>query len=150
MSVSVAYQNAFAEVDEILNHLVEEDYAKIPHDLIETFQECKNPEYEYAYDEDLELSEQPMLPETKAILFNLFRDYLSTPEQKEKIIRMQAEDRKKRQEAKKQEAYSSVPEVKETAPIGETIRKENNLPIEKKETGILGAIKKMIKKILKK
>ena len=44
-----------------------------------------------------------MLPETKAILYNLFRDYLSTPEQKEKIIRMQREDRIKTEEKKKQE-----------------------------------------------
>ena len=45
-----------------------------------------------------------MLPETKAILFNLFRDYLSTPEQKEKISKMQAEERRKI-ELKKQEIF---------------------------------------------
>ena len=47
-----------------------------------------------------------MLPETKAILFNLFRDYLATPEQKEKIIRMQNEERQKN-ELKKQKRYNA-------------------------------------------
>ena len=46
-----------------------------------------------------------MLPETKAILFNLFRDYLAKPEQKEKIIRMQNEERQKN-ELKKQQQYN--------------------------------------------
>ena len=40
-----------------------------------------NEEYEYYMNEDIDLSNQQMLPETKATLFNLFRDYLSTPEQ---------------------------------------------------------------------
>ena len=47
-----------------------------------------------------------MLPETKAILFNLFRDYLATPEQKQKIIKMQHEERQKN-ELKKQQKYST-------------------------------------------
>ncbi len=46
-----------------------------------------------------------MLPETKAILFNLFRNYPSTQEQKAKIIRMQNEERQKN-ELKKQEQYN--------------------------------------------
>ena len=37
-------------------------------------------EYEYFLAEELELKDQTMLPETKEILFNLFRDYLATPE----------------------------------------------------------------------
>ena len=47
-----------------------------------------------------------MLQETKAILFNLFRDYLATQEQREKIIRMQNEERQKN-ELKKQKQYNT-------------------------------------------
>ena len=50
--------------------------------------ENMNQEYEFYLDGELELKDQLMLPETKAILFNLFRDYLSTQEQKEKIVKM--------------------------------------------------------------
>ena len=47
-----------------------------------------------------------MLPETKAILFNLFRDYLSYPWQKEKIIKMQREERLRKEEIKRKK-YNS-------------------------------------------
>ena len=65
-----------------------------------SLRENRNTEYEFELDEELELKEQELLPETKAILFNIFRDYLSTQEQKEKIIKMQAVERQKMNERK--------------------------------------------------
>lgn len=99
-------KNAYAEVYTILQELNEEEYNKIPPEVIETIEKNRNEEYEYFLDDELELKDQPMLPETKAILFNLFRDYLATPEQKAKIIRMQSEARQKN-ELKKQQMYSN-------------------------------------------
>lgn len=98
-------QNAYTEVYTILQELNNEEYNKIPPQIIEVIQEKMNKEYEYKI-EELELKEQPMLPETKAILFNLFRDYLATPKQKEKIIKMQNDERQKN-ELKKQKQYST-------------------------------------------
>ncbi len=98
--------NAYTEVYTILQDLNTEEYNKIPPEIIKTIEENMNEEYEYELDEDLELKNQPMLPETKAILFNLFRDYLATPEQKEKIIKMQNEERQK-SELKKQQQYNA-------------------------------------------
>ena len=99
-------KNAYTEVYTILEDLNEEEYKKIPPEVIDTIRLNRNEEYFYELDEDLELKEQPMLPETKAILFNLFRDYLSTQEQKAKIIRMQNEERQKN-ELKKQKQYNT-------------------------------------------
>ena len=98
-------KNAYAEVYTILQELNEEEYNKIPPEVIETIEANRNEEYEYELDNELELKDEPMLPETKAILFNLFRDYLATPEQKAKIIRMQNEARQKN-ELKKQQMYN--------------------------------------------
>ena len=98
--------NAYTEVYTILQDLNEEEFNKIPAEIIETIEANRNEEYEYELDDELELKEQPMLPETKAILFNLFRDYLATPEQKAKIIRMQNEERQKN-ELKKSKMYST-------------------------------------------
>ena len=92
--IAINYRNAYTEVYEILSYLDEEEFNKIPPEVIETIRVNKNDEYEYEVNEDLDLQNQPMLPETKAILFNLFRDYLSTTQQKEKILKMQAEDRR--------------------------------------------------------
>ena len=80
------YKNAYTEVYEIIKQLDEEEYNKIPSEVIKAIEENRNTEYEFDLDEDIELKDQELLPETKAILFNLFRDYLSTAEQKEKII----------------------------------------------------------------
>ena len=99
-------KNAYAEVYTILQELNEEEYNKIPPKVIETIEANRNEKYEYELDEELKLKNQPMLPETKAILFNLFRDYLATPEQKAKIIRMQNEARQKN-ELKKQQTYNT-------------------------------------------
>ena len=99
-------KNAYTEVYIILQDLNEEEYNKIPPEVIETLDANRNNEYEYFLDDELELKDQPMLPETKAILFNLFRDYLATPEQKTKIIRMQNEARQKN-ELKKQQMYNT-------------------------------------------
>ena len=100
------FKNGYTEVYEILNNLKEEDYDKIPPEVIKTIEENRNEVYKFELDNDLPLHEQTLLSETKAILFNLFRDYLSTSEQKEKIIRMQNEERQKN-ELKKQQMYSS-------------------------------------------
>lgn len=99
-------KNAYTEVYTILQELNEEEYNKISPEVIETIEANRNEEYEYELDDKLELKEQPMLPETKAILFNLFRDYLATPEQKAKIKKMQNEARQKN-ELKKQQIYNT-------------------------------------------
>ena len=94
------YKDAYTEVYEILEQLDEEEYNKIPSNVITAIRENRNTEYEFELDDESELKEQELLPETKAILFNIFRDYLSTPEQKEKIIKMQAEERLKNEQKK--------------------------------------------------
>ena len=99
-------KNAYKEVYTILQELNEEEYNKITPEIIEAIRANMIEEYEYELDDELELKEHQMLPETKAILFNLFRDYLATPEQKEKIIRMQNEERQKN-EIKKQKQYNT-------------------------------------------
>ena len=98
--------NAYTEVYAILQYLNEEEYNKIPPEIVDAIRLNRNVEYEYTLNNELDLEKQPMLPETKAILFNLFRDYLATPEQKNKIIRMQNEERQKN-ELRKQQLYSS-------------------------------------------
>lgn len=142
-------KNAYAEVYTILQELNEEEYNKIPPEVIKTIEANRNEEYEYELDDELDLKDQPMLPETKAILFNLFRDYLATPEQKAKIIRMQNEARQKN-ELKKQQMYNTdvfanKPKENQTANNNETKQivkyKESFFKI------ILNKIKSFLKKM---
>ena len=87
------YRNAFTEVYEIIKYLNIWEYNKIPDDIITVIKENRNKEYEYYLDESISVNEQTVLPETKAILFNLFRDYLSSEKQREKIVDFQRKQR---------------------------------------------------------
>lgn len=134
-------KNAYTEVYTILQELNEEEYNKIPSEVIEAIRANMNEEYEYELDEELELKDHQMLLETKAILFNLFRDYLATPEQKEKIIRMQNEERQKN-EIKKQQQYNTD--------VFERKHKENSKQNEKESVQLIEYKENIFKKILNK
>ena len=134
-------KNAYTEVYTILQELNEEEYNKIPPEVIKTIEANRNEEYEYELDDELELKEQLMLPETKAILFNLFRDYLATPEQKAKIIRMQNEARQKN-ELKKQQMYNTD--------VFANIQKEDTVQLNSEKTQIVKYKENIFKRILNK
>lgn len=134
-------KNAYTEVYTILQELNEEEYNKIPPEIIEAIRANRNEEYEYELDDELELKEHQMLPETKAILFNLFRDYFATPEQKKKIITMQNEERQKN-EIKKQAQYNTY--------VFEREYKENSSQIERENVQLKEYRENIFKKILNK
>ncbi len=141
-------KNAYTEVYTILQDLNEEEYNKIPPEVIETIKENRNEEYEYFLDDELELKDQPMLPETKAILFNLFRDYLATPEQRIKIIRMQNEERQKN-ELKKQQMYNT--DVFANKSINKTTKlDENEVKANNEENQIIVYKENIFRRILNK
>lgn len=141
-------KNAYTEVYTILQDLDEDEYNKIPPEVIETLDTNRNKEYEYFLDDELELKDQPMLPETKAILFNLFRDYLATPEQKTKIIRMQNEARQKN-ELKKQQMYNT--DVFANKSINKTTKvDENEVNTNNEEKQIVEYKENIFKRILNK
>ena len=102
------YANAYTQVYEIIKQLSEEEYAKIPNEVVEVIKENRNTEYKFELDDDLKLKDQELLPETRAILFNIFREYLSTLEQKERIIRIQREERKKDEQRKIEQYHSNL------------------------------------------
>ena len=148
--VSSTYRNAYKEVYEILSYLEDEDYKKIPPEVIKAIENNMNEEYKYYMNDEVDLFNQPMLPETKAILFNLFRDYLSSSEQKEKIIEMQKEERIKIEKKKQQEYSINVFENKKTKEkAGDEIEK-NNLPLRIENKSVLRKIFDFIKKLLRK
>lgn len=143
----INYSNAYTEVYTILNCLDEEELSKIPETTLVAIEENKNNEYYYELDENVNLREQPMLPETKAILFNLFRDYLSTPEQKEKIIRMQKEERLRNEERKKQE-YGKTNLFQAKIEPADNIDNEDLHPTVKRKENLLKRVLSFIKNIL--
>lgn len=147
MVIANRYANAFTEVYEILKYLDKEEYNKISFDLIETIQNNRNTNYLYTVKPEKKLKEQKMLPETKAILFNIFRDYLATEEQKQKIKKWQLEDLRKLEEDKKKNYNVDVFFNKNIH--NTTISKSGNELIEVKETSLWKKIINKIKNFLK-
>lgn len=86
------YQQAFSEVNEILSYLSKENYNKIPKEVIDAIEENKDDDYVFFIDTTIPFEEQELLEESKAILFNIYKDYLSNDEIKNKIIELQKEE----------------------------------------------------------
>ncbi len=86
------YRNALTEVYEILQYLDDESFKKIPSEILEGIDKNRNKDYEYFLNESLPFVEQEMLDESRAILFNLYRDYLTTPEKRKMIAEYQNQE----------------------------------------------------------
>jgi len=142
------YADAYTEVYEILNCLDKDEYNKIPVELIEVFEENRNLDYEYEVNEEQDLTKQPMLVETKAILLNIFRDYLATSEQSKKIKQWLQADREYL-EKQKQERYSNNVFENKGKNECNLDKVDIQLPIEIKKQSIFQKIINKLKNIFK-
>lgn len=99
------YSRAFTEVLVILKFIPDEDYNKIPKDIILALQDYKDDSYIYKLDFSKEFNKQNISELTKAILSNFYRDYWASDEQKSKLIK---EENKERQhlEFEKRKKYN--------------------------------------------
>lgn len=97
------YKDALVEVEAVLDHLKDEEYIKIPKNIIDAIKTNKNEEYIFEYDEELDYANWDLMPEAKALLYNIFKQYLATNEQleyfreKERIEFIQLEKEKAKQ-----------------------------------------------------
>lgn len=96
------YKQAFTEVYEILSYLDEENYNKIPNDVIDALENNRDVNYDFFIDENVPFYKQDLLEETRAILFNLYRDYLADSKIKDKIIEYQREEQINLEKIKKE------------------------------------------------
>ena len=105
--VNNRYRDSYQEVYVILEHLDYEDYKKIPQEILNAIDNNRNKDYQYELKDDFELTKQQMMPETKATLFNLYRDYFGTPEQKEIIIKLQKAERREIEKIKSEKYHNN-------------------------------------------
>ena len=71
---------------EIIQYLPEDEYNKIPEDIIEFFKNNMDTNYEFTIDPGIDLSKQNISRKANAIIISIFLDYFATEKQKEKII----------------------------------------------------------------
>ena len=70
----------------------EKSYNKIPNKILKMIENNRNKQYEFFLDRTIPLKEQIILEETKQILFEIYRDYLASPEIKSKILEYQRQE----------------------------------------------------------
>jgi len=145
------YNKAYKEVLEILKHIPTEDVDKIPNNMLEMFRENQDKTYDFKIDTSIPFEEQSLLEETEAILANIFRDYWSTPYQRERILAKENYDREQL-EKQKRELYNpdTIFKNKNKDDILENIDKLNALPIEVKKKNFFEKLISFIKKVLHK
>ena len=141
------YHKAYKEVIEILKYVPKESVNKIPKTMLETFEKKMDKDYVFNVDINKSFEEQNLLEETKDIFAVIFRDYWSTPYQRERIKAKEKYDRQKIEEEKANKYNpNDIFKNKEK----DNVVVNNNLPVEIKKENFFKKLISFIKKIIRK
>ena len=99
------YAKAYKEIFEIIKHFPYEEYNKIPKEKIKFYEENMDKNYNFTINPNIDLSEQNISKETKALIVTLYEDYFANEKQKEKIKEI-LELNQKKAEQEKREKYN--------------------------------------------
>ncbi len=141
------YPKAYKQVIEILKYAPQEIVDKIPQEMIKTFKANMDDKYDFRIDINKTFEEQDLLEETKAILANIFRDYWATPEQKERILEKEKNDREIEENIKREKYNPDNLFKKKQKVIQQNEKIQNNLPVEIKKEKFYKKIINFMKKI---
>lgn len=142
-----SYSRACTEVLALLKYyLKDDDYNKIPKDVIAFYEKNKDINYEYKIDTSLTLEEQQISEKANAIIVTIFRDYFASETQKEKLERILINNDKVIEERKREQynpndifKNNKIEEIEEEQTI------EDTQMIEYREENILNKIINKIK-----
>ena len=147
------YKQAFTEVLEILSYLSKDNYNKISKELINAIESNRDTDYLYYIDTTKSLEEQEMLEETKAILFNIYRDYLADDNTKQQILNYQNQENIIKEQIKSQNIKINDMFTQKSKTNGDEVKDisyENVALIEvKPKTNIFNKIINKIKSLFK-
>ena len=89
------YKGAFAEVLEVLRNTDKNILKKIPEQFITFLNQNKDNQYQVNIDFTNTNWEDMVKPETQAILALIYRDYIVSPEEREKLLKEENEEQNK-------------------------------------------------------
>ena len=142
------YEEAFVEVNEVLKLMPIDLLSKIPAQFRQTISDNKATNYNVVIKEPLE--EQKLKKETVAILGLIYRDFLASPEEKEKLQMEDAEELDKiEQEIQKQYNIDNIFEKKKKIKDVDNQQFSTDITIYK-ESNFLSKLFNIIKGIFKK
>ena len=138
----INYKKALVEVDAVLSCLDYNEYKKIPTNIIDAIENNKDEEYTYDYDEELEYEDWSLMPETKAILYNIFKKYLATEEQR-KYLKQKERLENYKIESEKIKKYNSENLFKKEKEVKKVEQEENNELIVKRDSSFKRILEKL-------
>ena len=136
------YKKALVEVDAVLSCLDYNEYKKIPANIIDAIENNKDEEYMYEYYEELEYEDWSLMPETKAILYNIFKQYLATEEQR-KYLQQKERLENYKIESEKIKKYNSENLFKKEKEVKKVEKEENNELIVKRDSRFKRILEKL-------
>lgn len=77
------YKKAYTELNEIIKELSKAELEKIPNELIRNIETNIDKEYKWKYDNSKALLDQHLMPETKALIVEIYEKYLCPENEKE-------------------------------------------------------------------
>lgn len=135
------YAKAYTEVLEILKHIPEDEYARIPKSEINFYESNRDKNYKFIYNESVDAKDQNISREASAVIISIYMNYFANEKQKGIIYEILNQN-SIRAEEKKKEKYNKDNMFEEKQFNDQTFK--NNLPIEIKKENI---IKRIINKI---
>ncbi len=145
------YHKAFKEFREIIKFFPKNEYKKIPKVFIDFIEENMDKNYEYIVEHVDDFQNQEMLEETKVLLSIVYRDFLTSSQERKQIIKME-NDELWQEEKIIQEKYNpdNLFKNKNTSIIENTEENSNIDLIEVKEKNFLQKILDKIKNLFSK
>lgn len=101
------YKRIYAELFEILDTLKDEEIEKIPKKVKLNIIDNMNPSCDYKYDYSKKLQDQNVLPQTKALLIEIYLKYLAESEEEKEAWEIYKENFLKEMNGSREEEYDS-------------------------------------------
>ena len=143
------YSQALTEVNSILEYSSQDVIAKIPFKFREFILNNMDKNYIFNVQLDKSLEEQNLKKETKCILALIYRDFLTTKEQREFLIKNELKIKKEIEEKYRAENIFKKKDIGEDNNLSSSIQNSNTALVEYKKIKWYQKIFDKVRKILK-
>ena len=147
--ISKNYSKAYTEVLEMIKHLPENEYNKIPKEKIEFWERNKDNKYKFVINPQIELEKQNISIEANSIIVTIFRDYFATDLQKEKLkIILEQNENKYQEKKKKKYNPDNLFENRKKECMNPYVEKNTSLLVVKREENFFKKLINYVKKLI--
>lgn len=147
--ISKNYSKAYTEVLEMIKHLPENEYNKIPKEKIEFLERNKDNKYKFVINPQIELEKQNISIEANSIIVTIFRDYFATDLQKEKLkIILEQNENNYQEQLREKYNPDNLFENRKKECMNPYVEKNTSLLVVKREENFFKKLINYVKKLI--